>query len=56
LLAGARTEVEITGPGGLRSRLAKRLVEPALEVELTDHLGYEPHQKRTYPQTFRRLP
>jgi putative transposase len=41
LLAGARTEEEIVGPGGLLSRLTKRLVERALEVELTDHLGYE---------------
>ena len=43
LLAGARTEEEITGPGGLLSALTKRLVERAMEVELTDHLGYEPH-------------
>src|SRR5579875_2627863 len=43
LLAGARTEEEIVGPGGLLSQLTKRLVERALEVELTDHLGYEPH-------------
>jgi putative transposase len=43
LLAGARTEEEIAGPGGLLSQLTKRLVERALEVELTDHLGYEPH-------------
>jgi transposase-like protein len=34
LLAGARTEEEITGPGGLLSQLTKRL-----------HLGYEPHQE-----------
>src|SRR5262252_9958214 len=45
LLAGARTEEEITGPGGLLSQLTKRLVERAMEVELTDHLGYEPHQE-----------
>jgi putative transposase len=45
LLAGARTEEEITGSGGLLSQLTKRLVERALEVELTDHLGYEPHQE-----------
>jgi len=43
LLAGAGTEEEITAPGGLLSQLTKRLVERALEVELTDHLGYEPH-------------
>src|SRR5437588_12188112 len=42
LLAGARTEEEIVGPGGLLSQLTKRLVERATEVEVTDHLGYEP--------------
>jgi putative transposase len=43
LLAGAGTEEGIAGPGGLLSQLTKRLVERAMEVELTDHLGYEPH-------------
>src|SRR5277367_3799275 len=43
LLAGAHGEQEIVGPGGLLSQLTKRLVERAMEVELTDHLGYEPH-------------
>ena len=45
LLAGASTEEEIAGPGGLLARLTKRLVERAMEVELTDYLGYEPHQE-----------
>jgi putative transposase len=45
LLAGASTEEEIAGPGGLLAELTKRLVERAMEVELTDHLGYEPHQE-----------
>jgi len=45
LLAGARTEEEIVGPGGLLSQLTKRLVERAMEVELTDHVGYEPHRE-----------
>jgi putative transposase len=44
LLAGARTEEEIVGPGGLLSQLTKRLVERALEVERTDHVGYDRHQ------------
>jgi hypothetical protein len=35
LLAGARTEEEIVGPGGLLAQLTQRLVERALEVELT---------------------
>ena len=43
LLAGARTEEEIAGPGGLLAQLTKRLLERAMEVELTEHLGYEPH-------------
>ena len=37
LLAGASTEEEIAGPGGLLAELTKRLVERAMEVELTDH-------------------
>jgi putative transposase len=45
LLAGARTEEEIAGPGGLLATLTKRLVERAMEVELTDHVGYAPHQE-----------
>ena len=43
LLAGASSEEEIAGPGGLLAELTKRLVERAMEVELTDHVGYEPH-------------
>ncbi|HEY5044809.1 MAG TPA: IS256 family transposase [Solirubrobacteraceae bacterium] len=43
MLAGARSEEEIVGPGGLLSQLTKRLVERAMEVELTEHLGFEPH-------------
>jgi putative transposase len=45
LLAGAQTEEEIVGPGGLLSPLTKRLVERALEVEIIDHLGFERHQE-----------
>src|SRR5688572_12118657 len=32
---------EITGPGGLITRLAGRVIEAALGAELTEHLGYE---------------
>ena len=45
LLAGARTEEEIVGPGGVLAQLTKRLVERAMSAELTEHLGYEPHQE-----------
>jgi mutator family transposase len=36
---GLRPE-EITGPGGLMSQLAGRVLEAALGAELTGHLGY----------------
>jgi putative transposase len=45
VLAGARSEEEIVGPGGVLAQLTKRLVERALSAELTEHLGYEPHQE-----------
>lgn len=45
LLAGARTEEELVGPGGVLAQLTKRLVERAMQAELTEHLGYEPHQE-----------
>jgi len=38
---GLRPE-ELSGPGGLLSRLAGRVVEAALEAELTGHLGHPP--------------
>jgi hypothetical protein len=40
LLAGARSEEEIVGPGGLLADLTRRLVERAMDAELTEHLGY----------------
>src|SRR5215204_6893871 len=33
---------EITGPGGLITQLAGRVVEAALGAELSEHLGYPP--------------
>ena len=45
LLAGARTEEEIVGPGGVLAQLTSRLVERAMEAELTEHLGYEPDEE-----------
>ncbi len=35
---------QITGPGGLLTQLAGRVIETALGAELTEHLGYEPGQ------------
>ena len=42
-LAGLAPE-EITGPGGLMTQLAGRVIETALGAELTEHLGYPPGQ------------
>ena len=33
---------EITGPGGLLTQLAGRVIETALSAELTEHLGHPP--------------
>src|SRR5580704_19755594 len=41
LLAGAQTQEEIVGPGGVLAQLTRRLVERAMDAELTEHLGYE---------------
>jgi putative transposase len=35
---------QITGPGGLITQLAGRVIEAALGAELTEHLGYPPGQ------------
>ncbi|CAN5472938.1 IS256 family transposase [soil metagenome] len=43
-LAGLKPD-QITGPGGLITALAGRVIEAALEAELTDHLGYEPGER-----------
>jgi len=40
LLAGARTAQEIAGPDGVLAHLTRRLLNRALEAELTEHLGY----------------
>ena len=44
LLARAREEgVELVGPEGLLTKVTKSVLEAALGPELTEHLGYEPH-------------
>jgi transposase-like protein len=44
LMERARAEgVSLVGPGGLLSGLTKTVLESALDAELTEHLGYEPH-------------
>src|SRR5437762_5397095 len=41
LLGGAQTAEEIAGPDGLLGQLTRRLLNRALEAELTEHLGYK---------------
>lgn len=37
--------LRLTGDGGLLQQLTKRVLESALEGEITDHLGYEKQDK-----------
>jgi len=44
LVERARSEgLQLTGQGGLLQQLTERVLESALEGEITDHLGYERH-------------
>jgi transposase-like protein len=46
LVEAARADgVELVGPGGLLSGLTKTVLETALEAEMTEHLGYERHDR-----------
>jgi len=64
LVAQARADgVNLTGDGGLLTGLIGRVLEGALDVEMTDHVGYQPHavagrgsgnsRNGTYPKTVR---
>jgi transposase-like protein len=44
LVERTRSEgVELTGDDGLLTALVRQVLQTGLEVEMTDHLGYEPH-------------
>jgi transposase-like protein len=44
LVGRAQAEgLQLTGEGGLLQQLTKRLLESALEGEITDHIGYDKH-------------
>ena len=44
LVAQARAEgVELTGDGGLLTGLVRQVLQIGLEVEMSEHLGYERH-------------
>jgi transposase-like protein len=43
-VARAREEgIDLVGPNGFLTRITKSVLEAALDVEMTDHLGYEAH-------------
>lgn len=46
LLEDVSDPKDILGKNGLLKQLTKRLVERTLEAELTDHLGYGPHEPK----------
>ena len=50
LVKGRKPE-EILGEDGVLKELTKRLVERALEGEMTEHLGYEKHAKSDHPNS-----
>ena len=42
LVAAARAQgLALTGPGGLLTRLTKQVLETALKVEMSEHLGHD---------------
>ena len=44
LMARAREEgIDLVGPDGMLTKVTKSVLEAALGAELTEHLGYEPH-------------
>ena len=36
--------LQLTGEGGLLQQLTKRVLESALDGEITDHVGYDKHK------------
>src|SRR3954465_14145894 len=43
LLKDYKTPDEILGDNGMLKQLTKAVLERAMQAELTEHLGYEPH-------------
>ena len=55
LLAEAKaSNVELVGPGGLLNQLTKRVLETALEAEMTEHLGHRQLPALTHQEGPRR--
>jgi putative transposase len=49
LLANYKKPEDLIGENGLLKQLTKRLIERALEAEMTDHLGYNRHEPVANP-------
>jgi hypothetical protein len=47
LLANYKKPEDLIGENGLLKQLTKALVERALEVEMTEHLGHDKHETVT---------
>jgi len=45
LLADYKKPEDIIGENGLLKQLTKALLERAMQAEMTEHLGYEKHEK-----------
>ena len=46
LVEQARAEgIDLVGPGGLLTGLTKTVLETALEAEMSEHLGYDKHDR-----------
>lgn len=54
LLKDYKGPEDLLGEGGVLKELTKELVEAALGSELTDHLGYQKHEKEKKPSENRR--
>ena len=46
LMSKVSSPEELLGKDGLLKQLTARLVEKAMQAEMTDHLGYEPNERR----------
>ena len=51
LLAGYKKPEDLIGENGLLKQLTKRLVERALEAEMTEHLGHTKNARRACVHT-----
>lgn len=46
LIGSAKTATDVFGKGGVIKSLTEKLAERMLQAEMTEHLGYEPHESK----------